>query len=59
MVKYVKIYIFAHFTWLSQKNRGWWRKATYIFEFSVKSSIRIWHFPSCAKKKSEILLPSV
>jgi hypothetical protein len=29
----------AHLTWLSQKNCGWWRKTTYIFEFSVKSSI--------------------
>ena len=51
LVKYVKIQFFSHFTWLSQKNRGWWRKTTYIFEFSVKSCIRIWNFPSCAKKK--------
>jgi len=51
MVKYVKIHIFSHFTWLSQTNRGWWRKTTYIFEFGVKSSIRIWYFPSWDKKK--------
>ena len=57
LVKYVKIHIFSYFTWLSQKSRGWWRKTTYMFEFSVKSSIRIWYFLSCAKK-SEILLPS-
>ena len=41
------------------KNRGWWRKTTYIlvFEFSVKSSIRIRHFPSCAKKKVKFFCP--
>ena len=43
---------------VTKKNRGWWRKTTYIFEFSVKSSIRIWYFPLWEKKKSEILLPS-
>jgi hypothetical protein len=33
------------------KNCGWWRKITYIFEFSVKSSIRNRQYPPCAKKK--------
>jgi len=44
--------IFSQLTWLSQTNRGWWRKTTYTFEFSVKMSIRIRYFSSCAKKKS-------
>jgi hypothetical protein len=43
--------LFSHLTWLSQKNRGWWRKTTYIFEFSIKSSIRIRYFSSREKKK--------
>jgi len=50
-VKYVNIHIFSQLTWLSQTNCGWWRKITYTFEFSVKSSIRIRHFSSCAQKK--------
>jgi len=50
-VKYVNIQIFSQLTWLSQTNCGWWRKATYTFEFSVKSSIRIRYFSSCAKNK--------
>jgi hypothetical protein len=41
----------AHLTWLSPKNRRWWRKTTDIFEFSVKSSIRNRYFPPCAKKQ--------
>ena len=53
VVKYVNtcIHIFSQLTWLSQANCGWWRKTTYTFEFSVKSSIRIRYFSSCAKKK--------
>ena len=50
-MKYVNIHIFSQLTWLSQTNCGWWRKTTYTFEFSVKSSIRIRYFSSCAKKK--------
>ena len=50
-MKYVNIHIFSQLTWLSQTNCGWWRKTTYTFEFSVKSSIRIRYFTSCAKKK--------
>jgi hypothetical protein len=50
-VKYVNIHIFSHLTWLSQKNRGRWRKTTYVFEFSVKSTIRIRYFSSWDKKK--------
>ena len=50
-VKYVNIHIFSQLTWLSQTNCGCWRKTTYTFEFSVKSSIRIRYFSSCAKKK--------
>jgi hypothetical protein len=50
-MKYVNKHIFSHLTRLSQKNRGWWRKTTYIFEFSVKSSIRIRYFFSWDKKK--------
>ena len=50
-MKYVNIHIFSQLTWLSQTDCGWWRKTTYTFEFSVKSSIRIRYFSSCAKKK--------
>ena len=50
-VKYVNIHIFSQLTWFSQTNCGWWRKTTYTFEFSCKSSIRITYFSSCAKKK--------
>jgi hypothetical protein len=51
-VKYVNIHIFSHLTWLSQKkNRGWRRKTTYIFEFSVKSTIGIRYFSLWDKKK--------
>jgi hypothetical protein len=56
-VKYVNIHIFSHLTWLSQKQRGWWRKTNYIFEFSVKSSIRIRHFSSWDKKKVKFCWP--
>ena len=50
-VKYVNIRIFSQLTWLSQTNYACWRKTTYTFEFSVKRSIRIRYFSSCAKKK--------
>ena len=50
-MKYVNIHIFSQLTWLSQTNCGWRRKTTYTFQFSVKSSIRIRYFSSCAKKK--------
>jgi hypothetical protein len=36
---------------VTKKNRRWWRKTAYIFEFSVKSSIGNRHFPPCAKEK--------
>jgi hypothetical protein len=49
-VKYVNIQIFSHLTWLSQKNRGWLSKTTYILEFSVKSTIWIKFFSSWDKK---------
>jgi hypothetical protein len=48
---------FSHFTWLSQKNCGWWRKTTYIFKFSVKSTIRIRYFSSWDKKKVKFCWP--
>ena len=47
----------SQLTWLSQTNCGWWRKTTYTFEFSVKSSIRIRYFSSCAKKKVKFCWP--
>ena len=50
-VKYVNIHIFSQLTWLSQTNCGWRRKTTCTFEFSVKRSIRIRYFSSCAQKK--------
>jgi hypothetical protein len=52
-VKYVNIHIFSHLTWLSQKKTvGDGEKLLkYIFEFSVKSTIRIRHFSSWDKKK--------
>ena len=56
-VKYVIKHIFSQFTWLSQRNCGWWRKTTYTFEFSFKSSIRIRYFSSCAKKKVKFCCP--
>ena len=55
--KYVNIHIFSQLTWLSQTNCGWWRKTTYTFEFSVKLSIRIRYFSSCAKKKVKFCWP--
>ena len=48
---------FSQLTWLSQTNCGWWRNTTYTFEFSVKSSIRIRYFSSCAKKKVKFCWP--
>ena len=56
-MKYVNIHIFSQLTCLSQTNCGWWRKTTYTFEFSVKSSIRIRYFSSCAKKKVKFCWP--
>ena len=56
-VKYVNTHIFSQLTWLSQTNCGWRRKTTYTFEFSVKSSIRIRYFSSCAKKKVKFCWP--
>jgi hypothetical protein len=52
------IYTFFTFHLAVTKNCGWWRKTTYIFEFSVKSAIRIRYFSSW-DKKSEILLTGV
>ena len=56
-MKYVNIHIFSQLTWLSQTNCGRWRKTTYTFEFSVKSSIRIRYFSSRAKKKVKFCWP--
>ena len=54
---YVNIHISFTLNLVVTKNRGWWRKTTYIFEFSAKSSIRIRYFPSCAKKKVKFCCP--
>jgi hypothetical protein len=54
-VKYVNIHIFSlFFTFnlaVTKKNCGRWRKTAYVFEFSVKSSIRIRYFSSWDKQK--------
>jgi hypothetical protein len=56
--KYTHLFtLFSHLTWLSQKNRGRWKKTAYIFEFSIKRSIRNRYLPPCAKKKVKFCCP--
>jgi hypothetical protein len=43
---------------LLYKNCGRWKNFDCIFEFSVKSSIRIRYFLSCAKKKVKFCCPA-
>jgi hypothetical protein len=42
---------------MSQKKPWVMEKNAYIFEFSVKSSIRNRYFPPCAKKKVKFCFP--
>jgi hypothetical protein len=52
------IYTFFHISpGCHKKNCGWWRKTTYIFEFSVKSTIRIRYFSSWDIKKVKFCWP--
>ena len=59
MVKYVKIHIFSHFTWLSQnKTVGDGEKLLTYLNSALKALLGFDIFPR-VPKKSEILLPSV
>ena len=58
MVKYVKIHIFSHFTWLSQKKTvGDGEKLLTYLNSALKALLGFDIFPRLPKK-SEILLPS-
>ena len=59
MVKYVKILIFSHFTWLSQKKKtvGDGEKLLTYLNSALKALLGFDIFPRLPKK-SEILLPS-
>ena len=53
MVKYVKIHIFSHFTWLSQKTVGDGEKLLTYFNSALKALLGFDIFPRLPKK-SEI-----
>ena len=58
MVKYVKIHIFSHFTWMSQKKTvGDGEKLLTYLNSALKALLGFDMFPHLPRK-SEILLPS-
>ena len=54
LVKYVKIHIFSHFTWLSQKTVSDGEKLLTYLNSALKALLGFDIFPCVPKKKSEI-----